>query len=280
MRNVITLCVAGAILSAGAAKPITVAGLAYSIGDPDENFNAPADPVDGATVTLYKRTPEGSWEQVGSSTTTSDQGYYHFDNVSTMGTAWFKVRFDAEGSLPGGWEHADVLERVAYKEVRPSGIPDAGIIRVDVVFADSEQLLTEEPEDPWFYGFQGRYVYLDPTTGVPVAPDMGEGAGTSYLWHLGTCPPTENAYAFGGCRAGDWWSHCEHDVSEYFVDAGWAHYVYYYPSVPLHEAGSFGEGYYYWSPELPWWTLHGNQSQALAADRVQKVDIIEIALPE
>jgi hypothetical protein len=280
MKNVVKLSMAAVLLSAAAAKPITIAGLAYSIGDPDENLNAPADVVEGATVTLYKRTAEGSWEQGGSSTTTSNKGYYHFDNVSTIGTAWFKVHFDAENCIPNwdyqnkGWER----DRVAYKEVRPSGIPDEGIIRVDAIYTVIDALVTQEPEE-WYYGFQGRFVYIDPQTEETIAPDMGE-AEPSYPWHQVTCPPTENPYEFKGCRAGDWWSLVEDDVSEYLTEAGWAHYQYYYPAVPPRTAGSFGDAYYYWSPTLPWWTLHGPETGGMGPDYVQKIDVVDLALPE
>ena len=106
-----------------------IAGLVYFSHNAYELEGIAAEPVLEAAVTLFKWIPEGAWEQVGESTTTDDTyGYYHFDNVSGVGVAWFKIKVDATDKVPDN-RHGWVQERVAPAVVRPDDIPDPGIIR-------------------------------------------------------------------------------------------------------------------------------------------------------
>jgi len=236
------------------AVPITSAGLVYY----SENWALGGDGAlhvqSGAPVALYEYI-DGDWEQVDTTTTDSD-GKYAFANVTSEGTGWFKVRVNARDKIPGWKNEWWVQERTVYKEIRPEGLPDEGLIRVDVLFVNYEfHLLTAEPEGEWGRGFEGHFVRFL-TGGDTVMPYMGGDP----LWpapHEGSCPPGDNIIGFNGCADGHWWSFSPPTLPcEDWDEAAWAHYVFREPAEE--PPGEYwGEGYYWWDPAQPWYAMHG-----------------------
>jgi len=251
-----------------------IAGLVYFSHNAYELGDYTAERVQGAVVTLFKWIPEGAWEQVGDAVPTDGDGYYHFDNVSGVGVAWFKIKVDATNKVPDnrfGW----VQERVAAAVVRPDDIPDPGIIRVDVIYAGGYQLLVEEPEQPWYRGFEGHFVRFL-TGGSNEMPNMGM-AGCPAA-HDGTCPVGDNGLHFKGCADGHWYSYVDEKPWLSWTAAGWAHFVFREP-VAEPPGGYWGEGYIRWNPDRPRWAVHRG---GLGDDTLWKViiDFVDTALPE
>ena len=251
-----------------------VAGLVYFSRNAYALEGIAAEPVVEAVVTLFKWIPEGAWEQVGDAVPTDGDGYYHFDNVSGVGVAWFKIKVDATDKVPDD-RHSWVQERVAPAVVRRDDIPDPGIIRVDVIYAAAYQLLVEEPAQPWYLGFDGHFVRFL-TGGGNEMPNMGMGGWPAA--HDGTCPIGDNELHFLGCFGGHWYSYVGEKPWLSWPDAGWAHFVFREP-VAEPPGAFWGEGYIRWNPDRPRWAVHHS---GFAGDTPWKViiDFVDTALPE
>jgi len=207
-------------------------------------------PVNDADVSLYKRNSSSGWDLYGS-TVLTDDGYYVFDDIDVgrdsgdlcTNSHWFKVLVDAteEGCLPEDWAYPMRLTRFSHNALRPSGIPDAGAIRVDFVF-----------ESSCWYVYTGSSLDVDELTGHWVTEDATETFSLEQGNGEATCPFNDNTVDVGSCLHGhlhntfcfDDWEE-EDDYSEYIF---W----------PLNgdEGDALGWFYTYWTEPWPVFAKH------------------------
>ena len=249
-----------------------IAGYVYFAHFPI-NGDDGAEIVRHATAELYKRTEGGGWLLFDSTTTSDMTGAYVFDDVDIgEGSSglfqyadWFKLRVDAsaEGCLPPAWPNARVADRYAYREPQPTEgeyeYPDAGKIRLDLVFYDD---WTSPPAEPAEYAldFTGRFVCFD-GQGRAYMPRLGYPSRPSPV-NEATCPPgSEYLYMFGGCLGGHFYSEEEPPTWE---TAGYARFKFF----EVAEGGPVerGAGYAYWDPDRPYWTIHVSVGEAPSVD--------------
>jgi hypothetical protein len=223
----------------------------YEYG-PDSASGYVAYPIDGAYVSLYKRTSSDTWVQYGS-TIQTDEGYYVFEDIDVgrdetdlcTNSNWFRIRINAEGCLPYGWQYMEQMVRFSNKAVRPSGIPDAGDIRVDCVF---EACHWDE--------YDGSSLQADALQGHWVAEDNGTAFSLAYSNGELSCPIDQNVIQIQMCFVGhvgvetvfSTWDD-EEDYSELVV---WPY--------GEDESEAVGWFYQYWSADWPSYAFHVNQA--------------------
>lgn len=237
--------------------------------------------VDGATVTLYKRNTSNGWDTFGSSTTTDEDGYYHFDDVEIgsginglcPNSNWFRVKINASatGVLPSWWSYDDVLHHYTKNIPQPSGFPDPGWIRIDVNFCTSDY---DTPPERSFklWGVQGHYCFED-----------GEGGYTSTSMNNGyaTCPVGEHETDVEGCMPGHW---NNNNQSDDWSDEGeplngqpdYAYYEFWDTPPPDPPILKVAEGYYYWDMDWPEWALH---EETEGDDVIINIDFVDTNFP-
>ncbi|MCP4228782.1 MAG: hypothetical protein GY771_01355 [bacterium] len=253
-----------------------IGGLVYYNHDITEG-----SPVEGADVTLYKRTAQGGWTAFGSSTATDGDGYYDFDDVEIgsgindlcTNSDWFRVEFDAteaETELPEGYD--EVLYRYAKNEAQPSGLPDTGWIRIDLNFVPTFSVLNPPNRAYTEWGVMGHFCYFD---GEGCAFPTNEGV-------YATCPVGENPATGGGCVTGHW---NNLDQSEEWSDeygyplSGQPDYARYeITDRQMGEEVKLGEGYYYWDLDWPSWALH-QRPPSFYSNAFINIDFVDLTFP-
>jgi len=220
--------------------------------DSESELGYVAYPIDDAYVTLFKRTSSDTWVQYGSPIQT-DEGYYVFEDIDVGRDAsdlctnsdWFRILINAEGCLPDKWQYMEEMVRFSNNTVRPSGIPDAGSIRVDCVFEacnwdeyDGSSLQADE--------LQGHWVADDNGTAFTLVDSNGELS----------CPIDQNVIPIRMCFVGH--------VSVASVFSQWEDEEDYMELVvwPYGEDESEAIGWYcaYWSDDWPSFAFHESQA--------------------
>lgn len=227
-----------------------------------------AFPLDGATVRLFKRCSSGEWIPYGSAEVT-EGGFYRFEQVEICRgveslctySNWFMVRADASTASEVHAIDGDsrILERYSHFMPRPSGIPDAGSIRVDFVFGSESDTLINS-------GGYGAHLQPGSLTGNWVAEDedgvyfsLNHGSGS------GTCPIGANHVEIGNCIVGHW--HNTEAFQEWQDLEGYAEYVFWPFNGDIDDA--FAWFYHYWTPDIPHYAL-----QYRAGRAVRVVDLV------
>lgn len=258
------------------ADTADIGGLVFYFTNNDYDYA----PVDGATVTLYKRNTQSGWDTFGSSTTTDEDGYYHFDDVDIgsginglcPNSDWFRVEFDAEDAettLPD--EFDEILDRYSKNEPQPSELPDTGWIRIDTNYCSSSYFTPPESSYTW-WGVEGHFCY-----------DDGEGGYTSTYMNGGyaTCPVGEHQVLVYGCNPGHWnngnqssdWSALGDPLSG---QPDYARYQFIEVPPPEPPVLIVAEGYYYWDLDWPEWALHEKESNG---EVILNIDFVDTDFP-
>jgi len=211
-----------------------------------------AYPIDDAYVTLYKRTSSDTWVQYGS-TIQTDEGYYVFEDIDVGRDAsdlctnsnWFRIRINADGCLPDKWQYMVEMVRFSNNAVRPSGITDAGSIRVDCVF---EACFWDE--------YDGSSLQADALQGHWVAVDNGTAFSLERSNGELSCPIDQNVIPIQMCFLGhvgvdDTVFSLWEDEEDYMELVVWPN--------EEDESEAFGWFYAYWSDDWPSYAFHESQ---------------------
>jgi len=225
-----------------------------------------AYPIDGAEVTLYKRTALSTWTQYGSLTHT-DEGYYIFEDINVgrdasalcTNSGWFRVVINAAavGCLPADWDYMIEMVRFSHNTVRPSGVPDAGAIRVDCVF-ESSQWTEYDGSSTQADIFQGHWIADDEGTAFSLIEAEGQ---TS-------CPIDSNVISCATCFMGH--LSLETCFSEWEDEEDFMEFVVW--PFGEDESDAFGWFYAYWSDDWPSYAFHENPRKA---QQIVLIDYIE-----
>jgi len=231
----------------------------------------------GAAVELYKWTGS-AWEVYARTTTGGDQGYYEFVDVDRdalcPSAPYFMVKVTGSPQTMQYWTGDFYSQaRCAYALARPNGIPDAGIVRVDVFFVGDSPLADAGPQGYYEYNVTGRLAIADGDD--LILPDMGPPAefpaGSEFAGLDGA-----NFVRIKGCRSGDWWFFKNWYISTTLwgqeETPTYAHATFY--NVDLVPPAHVGDGYFCWSSLWPWWAMSGDDP-----DYTIVADFIDVELP-
>ena len=176
LRLTVAFAIIVVVVGAAQAEDITIKGLTAYIDLVGLSYGYYIK--DGAAVELYKWNGT-AWAYLTGTTTTATKGSYAFVDVDRDALCpyapYFMVKVTGDANTMPYWTGTFYSQaRCAYALARPNGIPDAGIVRLDVLFTNDFPLADAGPQGYYEYNTTGRLAIAGGDD--LILPDMGPAA--------------------------------------------------------------------------------------------------------